>query len=138
MGFTSRLWDKLHYALGAKLNFIKHQNDTLRGIIWLKGKLSSRFIGFYEILERIELVAYQIALPSKLEKIHNVFHVSMLQRYRSDPSHVLSPNEIELQLDLMYNEESIKILAREVKYLKNKRVALVNVMWHCHGTEEAT
>ncbi|KAA3473392.1 reverse transcriptase [Gossypium australe] len=46
-----------------------------------KGKLSLRFIGPYEIIERIGPVAYRLALPTELEKIHNVFHVSMLRRY---------------------------------------------------------
>ncbi|KAA3461347.1 reverse transcriptase [Gossypium australe] len=62
----------------------------------LKGKLSPRFIGSYEIIGRIGPVAYRLALPIDLDKIHNVFHVSMLRQYRSDPSHVISPAEIEI------------------------------------------
>ena len=55
-----------------------------------KGKLSPRFIGPYEVIEKVGPVAYRLALPPELEKIHNVFHVSMLRRYKSDPSHVVS------------------------------------------------
>ena len=44
-----------------------------------KGKLSPRFIGPYEILERIGPVAYRLALPPELAKLHDVFHVSILQ-----------------------------------------------------------
>ena len=58
--------------------------------VWEKGKLNPRFIGPYEVIEKVGLVAYRLALPPELEKIHNVFHVSMLRRYRSDPSHVVS------------------------------------------------
>ena len=54
------------------------------------GKLSPRFIGPYEVIEKVGPVAYRLALPLDLEKIHNVFHVSILRRYRSDPSHVVS------------------------------------------------
>ena len=54
-----------------------------------KGKLSRRFIGPYEILERIGSVAYRLALPPKLAKLHDVFHVSMLRKYRSDELHIL-------------------------------------------------
>ena len=61
-----------------------------------KGKLGPRFIGPYEIIERVGPVAYRLALPPELGKIHNVFHVSMLRRYRSDPSHIISPETIEL------------------------------------------
>ena len=45
-----------------------------------KGKLSPRFIGLYEILERIGPIAYRLALPPKLTNLHDVFHVSMLMR----------------------------------------------------------
>ena len=62
-----------------------------------KGKLSPRFISSYEVIEKVGLVAYRLALPPELKKIHNVFHVSMLRRYRLDPSHVVSSETIELR-----------------------------------------
>lgn len=76
-----------------------------------KGKLSPRFIGPYEILERVGPVAYKLALPPELDKIHNVFHVSMLRRYRSDPSHILPTESVDVQPNLSYEEEPVKILA---------------------------
>ena len=85
-----------------------------------KGKLSPRFIRPYEVIEKVGPVAHHLALPSELEKIHNVFHVSMLRRYRSDPSHVVSSETIELRVDLTYEEEPVEILARVVKELRNK------------------
>ena len=103
-----------------------------------KGKLSPRFIGPYEVIEKVGPVAYRLALPPDLEKIHNVFHVSMLRRYRSDPSHVVSSETIELRPDLTYEEEPVEILAREVKELRNKKIPLVKVLWRNHRTEEAT
>ena len=69
-----------------------------------KGKLSPRYIGPYEILERVGPLAYRLALPPDLAKIHNVFHVSMLRRYRSDPSYVLRDSEIEVSDNLTYVE----------------------------------
>ena len=54
-------------------------------------------------------MAYRLALPPDLEKIHNVFHVSMLRRYRSDPSHVVSTETIELRPDLTYKGEPVEI-----------------------------
>ena len=94
-----------------------------------KGKLSTRFIGPYEILERIGPVAYRLALPLELAKLHDVFHVLMLQRYRSDESHILPVQEIQVQEDLSYDVEPKTILAREVKHLRNKQVPLAKVLW---------
>ena len=76
-----------------------------------KGKLSPRFIGPYEVLERIGPVSYQLALPPELAKLHDVFHVSMLRRYRSDESHILPVQEIQVQEDLSYDEKPKAILA---------------------------
>ena len=103
-----------------------------------KGKLNPRFIGPYEILESIGPVAYQLALPPELAKLHDVFHVSMLRRYRSDESHILPVQEIQVHDDFSYDEEPKAILAREMKQLRNKQVLLVKVLWQHHGREEAT
>ena len=103
-----------------------------------KGKLSPRFIGPYEILERIDHVACRLALSSELAKLHDVFHVSMLRRYRSDESHILPVQEVQVQEDLSYDEEPKTILDREVKQLWNTQVPLVKVLWQHHSREEAT
>ncbi|XP_060210790.1 uncharacterized protein LOC132637769 [Lycium barbarum] len=103
-----------------------------------KGKLSPRFIGPYEVLERVGPVAYILALPSELDKIHNVFHVSMLRRYRSDPSYILPVESIEVNPDMTYEEEPIRILAREIKELRNKKIPLVKVLWRYHSGKKAT
>ena len=62
-----------------------------RGVVRFgkREKLSSRFIGPFEILERIGIVAYQLALPPSMSGVHEVFHVSMLQKYAPDPAHVV-------------------------------------------------
>ena len=111
-----------------------------RVILWFgkKGKLSSRFIGPYEILEIIGPVAYCLALPLELAKLHNVFHVSMLRKYRYDESHILPVQDVQVQSDFTYDEEPNAILVREVKQLRNKQVPLVKVLWQHHGMEEAT
>ncbi|WCJ18415.1 Transposon Tf2-9 polyprotein [Euphorbia peplus] len=103
-----------------------------------KGKLSPRFIGPYEIVERIGPVAYRLQLPQNLSNIHDVFHVSMLRRYKSDPSHIIQEQPIELSGDLSYKEEPVAILAKEEKVLRNKIVPLVKVLSHRHSREEAT
>ena len=72
--------DKVFFKVSPWMKILKFGN---------KGKLSPRFIGPYEILERIGPVAYRLALPHELAKLHDVFHISMLQRYPSDESHIL-------------------------------------------------
>ena len=103
-----------------------------------KGKLSPRFIGPYEVDERVGPVAYRLRLPPELAKIHDVFHVSMLRRYRSDPSHVMPVEEIELRPDLSYEEEPMKVLDTSSKVLRGKTIELVKVLWRHRGVEEAT
>ena len=83
-------------------------------------------------------MAYHLALAPELAKLHNVFHVSMFQRYRSDRSHILPVQDIQVQTNFSYEEEPKAILAREVKQLRNKQVPLVKVLWQHHGKEEAT
>ena len=89
----------IRYDIGEKV-FLKVSPWKMVMRFGKKGKLSPKFIGPYEVIEKVGLVAYRLALPPELEKIHNVFHVSMLRRYRSDPSHVVSSETIELRPDL--------------------------------------
>ncbi|XP_052886935.1 uncharacterized protein LOC128295412 [Gossypium arboreum] len=103
-----------------------------------KGKLSPRFIRPYQILMRVGSIAYQLQLPLELEKIHNVFYISLLRRYRSDPSHVVPIEKIEVRPDLTIEEEPVQILERDVKVLRKKSVPLVKVLWRNHGTKKAT
>ena len=94
-----------------------------------KGKLMSvRFIGPYETLERVGPVAYRWALPMELAKLHDVFHVSMLRRYRSDPSHILPIQNIQVQEYFTFEEEPKAIVDREIRQLRNKQVPMVKVL----------
>ena len=74
--------------------------------LWKKRKNSPRFIGPYEILENVGPVAYRLALPLELAKLHDVFHVFMLQRYRSDTSHILLVQDIQVQVATSWYERS--------------------------------
>ncbi|XP_019183623.1 PREDICTED: uncharacterized protein LOC109178423 [Ipomoea nil] len=103
-----------------------------------KGKLSPRFIGPYEILERVGSLAYRLALPLELERVHDVFHVSQLKRYVHDPTHVLPSEEIPLDEDLTYEEWLLRILDFKTRDTRRKSVKMVKVWWTHHGVEEAT
>ena len=86
----------IRYEIGKKV-FLKVSPWKKAMRFGKKGKLSPRFIEPYEVIEKVGSVAYRLALSLELEKIHNVFHVSMLRRYMSDPSHVVSSETIELR-----------------------------------------
>ena len=103
-----------------------------------QGKLNPRYIGPFEIVERIGPVAYRLDLSKEFSRVHNVFHISMLRKYIPDPSHVLDTSEIELRDDLSYEEQPVQILGKEEKELRNKTISLVKVLWRNHLVEEAT
>ncbi|XP_030502538.2 uncharacterized protein LOC115717698 [Cannabis sativa] len=103
-----------------------------------KGKLCPRFTGPYEILVKVALVASSLALPPALAAVHNVFHIFMLRKYVSDPTHALSYEALELQPNLSYEEQPVHILDRKDKVIRNKKIALVKVLWRNSKVEEAT
>ncbi|WOH03791.1 hypothetical protein DCAR_0623191 [Daucus carota subsp. sativus] len=128
---------EMEYQVGDKV-FLKV--SPWKGVMRFsnKGKLSPRYIGPYEIIEKIGPLAYKLALPPELSQIHDVFHVSMLRRYRSDPTHVLKDPGIEINDNLSYIEEPVKIIGHKTKQLRNREIPLVKVLWRNHAVEEAT
>lgn len=103
-----------------------------------RGKLSQKYIGPYEILARVGEVAYRLDLPSELDRVHNVFHVSQLRKYVSDPSHVLGVEHIEVDKALTYVEVPKEILDRKVRKTRNGETQLLKILWSNHNVEEAT
>ncbi|KAL2236318.1 UNVERIFIED_CONTAM: Retrovirus-related Pol polyprotein from transposon opus [Sesamum indicum] len=128
---------EMEYKVGDKV-FLKI--SPWRGILRFgkQGKMSPRYMGPYEIIERIGPLAYRLALPAELSQIHDVFHVSMLRRYRSNPSHIIREPEIEIFEELTYVEEPVEILDRNVRKLRNKDIPMVKVRWSHHSPREAT
>ena len=109
-------------------------------ILWFSKhrKLSLRYIRPYEIIKRIGPLAYWLAFPRWLSSIHDVFYVSILRQYRSNPSHIIQEPEIKISKKLTYVEELIEILDRKVKQLRNKKIPIVKVKWSHHSPKEAT
>ena len=70
--------------------------------------------------------------------MHNLFHVSMLRHYVSDPSHMILPQQLEISPDLSYEEEPVTILDWKNQVLRNETISMVKVMWRNHSVEEDT
>ena len=83
-----------------------------RGVVRFgkRGKLSPRFIGPFEILERVGTLAYRLALPPSMTGVHEVFHIFMLRRYTPDPAHVVDWGEIEVDTYGTFEEGPVCIL----------------------------
>ena len=111
-----------------------------RGVVRFgkRGKLSPRFIEPFEILERVGIVAYRLALPPSMSGVHEVFHVSMLRRYTPDATHVVDWGKIEADTDGTFEEGPVRIMDSRYQVLRRKTVRLVKVLWQHRGVEEAT
>ncbi|XP_070057075.1 uncharacterized protein [Nicotiana tomentosiformis] len=103
-----------------------------------KGKLSPRYIGPFEVVERSGEVACKLALPPILWSVHPVFHVSLLWKYFCDLSHVLDIGTVRLDGDLTYYVESVAILDRQARKLRSKNINSVKMQWRGQLVEEAT
>ena len=101
-------------------------------------KLSPRFIGPFEILERIFTVAYRLALTPSMLGVHEVFHVSILQKYTPDSAHVVDWGHIEVDTDGTFEEGPVCIVDSRDQVLRFKTVRLVRVLWRHCGVEEST
>nr|GEX37269.1 putative reverse transcriptase domain, ribonuclease H-like domain, aspartic peptidase domain protein [Tanacetum cinerariifolium] len=91
------------------------------------GKLSPRYIGPFEIIERIGPVAYKLELPKKLHGIHSTFYVSNLKKCLADENLVIPLKEVQLDDRLHFIKEPVEIMDREVKQLKQSRIPIVKV-----------
>jgi hypothetical protein len=92
-------------------------------------KLTPRFIGPYQISEKVGTVAYRVGLPPHLSNLHDMFHVSQLRKYVSDPSHVIQSNDVQLRDNLTVETLPVRIEGREAKKLRGKEISLVKVVW---------
>ncbi|GJV16133.1 putative reverse transcriptase domain-containing protein [Tanacetum coccineum] len=90
-----------------------------------KGKLAPRFVGPFEIIEKVGPVAYRLDLPEELNGVHDTFHISNLRKCLADPTLQVPLNEIQVDAKLNFMEEPMEILEIEFKKLKRSRIAIV-------------
>ncbi len=103
-----------------------------------RGKLNPRYIGPFEILDRIGPVAYRLKLPQELSNVHDVFHVSNLKKCLSDETLITPLDEIEVNEQLHFVEEPVEIMDREIKRTKLSRIPIVKVRWNARRGPEFT
>jgi hypothetical protein len=76
----------------------------------IKGKLPPCYIGSYAVIDKYVPLSYQVELPSKLSRVHNVFHVSQLKRCLKLPTDVVIEDTFPLEPNLTYKAYPIMIL----------------------------
>ncbi|GKF36861.1 hypothetical protein Tco_0113619, partial [Tanacetum coccineum] len=103
-----------------------------------KRKLASRFVGPFEIIEKVGPVAYRLRLPEELNGVHDTFHVSNLKKCLADPTLQVPLDEIQVYAKLNFMEEPVEILEREFKKLNRSRIAIVKVQWNSKRGPEFT
>nr|GEY07688.1 putative reverse transcriptase domain-containing protein [Tanacetum cinerariifolium] len=112
---------------------VVHQLSELRlekkGVVRFrkKGKLVRRFVGPFEIIEKIGLVAYMLDLPEELDGVHDMFHVSILKKCLANPTLEVPLDEIQVDAKLNFVEEPVEILDREFKKLKRSRISIIKL-----------
>ncbi|GKA78796.1 putative reverse transcriptase domain-containing protein [Tanacetum coccineum] len=103
-----------------------------------KGKLAPRYVGPFEILERIGPVAYRLRLPEELSGVHDTFHVSNLKKCLTDANLQVPLDEIKIDKTFRFVKEPVEIMDREVKSLKRSKIPIVKVHWNSKRGPEFT
>ena len=83
-------------------------------------------------------MAYRIALPPDLARMHDIFHISMLKKYITNPNVVVEYEQLKIQERLTYMKEPVKIMDKKEQVLRTKMIPIIKVLWHNHKVEEAS
>ena len=98
--------------------------------------MNPRYIGPFKILEKIGPIAYRLELSQDLERIHDVFHVSMLRKYIFDLSDVIEAPPVELKEYLSFEVQSVGIIDQKLKELRKTTIPMIKVLWKSDAIEE--
>ncbi|KAA3487596.1 Retrotransposable element Tf2 [Gossypium australe] len=143
---------KLQEALGTKLNFstafhLQTDGQSERTVQILEDMFRCCVLEFEETEEKVKVIRDCLKEASDRQKAYADLKRKEIEYQVGDKVFLnVSPwkkilrfgrKEVEIRPDMTYGEKPIKILAREVKQLRNKSIALVKVFWQRHGVEEA-
>ncbi|OIT19855.1 hypothetical protein A4A49_55317, partial [Nicotiana attenuata] len=98
-------------------------------------KLSTKYYGSYQILQKIGPVAYQLSLPPQL-LLHPTFHVSQLKLCQNLPTNISHPPVLDISSP--YCPNPLKIFDRRMVQKGNKAVTQVLIQWDQLSPEQAT
>jgi hypothetical protein len=132
--------DKRHRLLEFEVgDHVYLQVSPMKGVcrFGIKGKLALRYIGMYPIIDKYGSLPYQVELPLKLLRVHNVFHVSQLKRYLKPSTDMVVEDTIPLEPDLTYKAHPIKILEQQNRVTRNMTTLFYKVQWNDHSEDEA-
>ena len=104
----------------------------------IKGKLAPCYVGPFPIIEQCGPVAYRLELPAHLSAVHNIFHVSQLRKCLRVPEKVIDVEKLQLEPDLVYSEQPIKIVDFKTRVTRNQTSNFYKVQWSNHSEREAT
>ncbi|GJR13619.1 putative reverse transcriptase domain-containing protein [Tanacetum coccineum] len=135
--YADRRRKPLEFSVG---DYVLLKVSPWKGVVRFgkKGKLAPRFVGPFEIIEKVGLVAYRLDLPEELDGVHDTFHVSNLKKCLADPTLQVPLDEIRVDDKLNFVEEPVEIMEREFKKLKRSRIAIVKVRWNSKRGPEFT
>ena len=127
---------KLEFQVGDGVFF---KTSSMKGTIQIgqKGKLSSRYVGPFEIKSKIGDIAYWLKFASEFTGVHDVFHASMLRKYVRDLSHVIQYDEVQIKPDSTYVERPLRIIDEKEQVLLTRTIRWVKLLWDHQGLEEA-
>jgi hypothetical protein len=135
--YTDKQRKPLQFEVG---DFVYLRVSPTKGIqrFGIKGKLTPRYVGPFEILEVCGLVAYRLQLSLQLAAVRNVFHVSQLRKCIKTPTEIIDSQAIEIESDLSYTEHPIRIQDTKERSTRRETIRMFKIQWNHHTEEEAT
>nr|GEW26583.1 putative reverse transcriptase domain-containing protein [Tanacetum cinerariifolium] len=136
-GYVDKRRKPLEFSVG---DYVLFKVSPWKGVVRFrkKGKLAPRFVGPFEIIEKVGPVVYRLDFPGELDGVNDTFHVSNLKKCLADPTLQVPLDEIQVNAKLNFVEEPVEILEREFKKLKRSRIAIVKVRWNLKRGPEFT
>ncbi|GJW04202.1 putative reverse transcriptase domain-containing protein [Tanacetum coccineum] len=126
ISYVDKRMKPLEFSVG---DYVLLKVSPWKGVVRFrkKGKLAPRFVGPFEIIEKVGPVAYKLYLPEELDGVHDTFHMSNLKKCLADPTLQVPLDEIRVDDKLNFMEEPVEIMKREFKKLKRSRITNVKV-----------